>query len=118
MSDVESFETPSRLAASLRIVRDYVAFQVVLGMAGLLEQRIKSAWQRQALHTVTWLSSSILFINICYSSWALIGALGQWATPPHLLHPLRMDQYNPSPWGPIGAVVEYGLAGELLLRAL
>lgn len=113
---MENFEAPSRLAASLRIVRDYLAFQAVLGMAQLLEQRTKSAWQLQALHTVTWLSSSILFINICYSSWALIGAIAQWTTPPHLLEPFRMDHYNPSPWGPIGAVIEYGLAGELISR--
>lgn len=117
-SNVENSEAPSILAASLRIVREYLAFYAVLGIADLVERRTRSAWQLQALHTVTWLSSSILFINLCYSSWALVGAISQWATPAHLRGTFRMDHYNPSPWGPIGAVVEHGLAGKLISRTL
>ena len=114
-AEIENFEAPSLLAASLRIARDYLAFQAVLLAAEWIEQRMQPTWHLQALHTVTWLSSSILFITICYSSWALIGAIGQWATPPDLLGPFRIDQYNPSPWGPVGAVMEHGLAGKLTL---
>ena len=110
--DSKTYEVPSLLWASGRVFCDYLFFYAVLKTTALVEQGTKSAWQLQAVHTMTWLCSSIFFINSCYSFWAVIGAIGQKvrpAEPPELFH---MDHYNPSPWGPFGAAIEYGLAGK------
>lgn len=38
----------------------------------------------------------------------LVGEIGQWFCPSDAY---QSWQYNPTPWGPVGAVIEYGLAG-------
>lgn len=40
----------------------------------------------------------------------IIGEVGQWISPSEAY---QSWDYNPSPWGPVGAVIEYGLAGKI-----
>jgi hypothetical protein len=105
-------KTSSILLALLKLLSDVLAIRFVLWAALQLENRVKeSSVQLQALHTLTWLATSVPFINLCHSGWALVGELGQWMSPSDLF---EMDRHNPSPWGPIGATVEFGLAGECI----
>lgn len=95
--------------ALLKVVLDYLAIQGVNWTSPRLEQRIESTHLLQALHVATWIIASIPFINFCHSCWMVVGEVGQWISPSESYQSL---DYNPSPWGPVGAVIEYGLAGE------
>jgi hypothetical protein len=85
-----------------------MVFQAVLTMAAQLEAKIAVDWQLQALDTVTWIATSVPFINFCHSIWNMVGAFRQIVNPSATFN---ASQYNPSPWGPIGAIVEHGLVG-------
>jgi hypothetical protein len=107
-------KTSSIFSALLKVLSNVLAIRIVLWAALQLENRAKeSSVQLQALHTLTWLATSVPFINFCHSGWAVVGELGQWMSPSDLF---EMDRYNPSPWGPIGATVELGLAGKYIFR--
>jgi hypothetical protein len=99
------------LPAVLKVVLDYLAIQGVNWTSPRLEQKIESPQLLQALHVATWIIASIPFINFCHSCWMVVGEVGQWLAPSEAYQSL---EYNPSPWGPIGAVIEYGLAGTLI----
>lgn len=77
--------------------------------AQLESQLVETGWQRQALHTFAWIATSVPFINSCHSVWGMMGALGQLVNPSMVFD---SEQYNPSPWGPISAIIEHGLAGK------
>jgi hypothetical protein len=101
---------PRWLPALIKFSLDILAIPVVLKTALQLENHmIESNWQLQILDTVTWLAASIPFINICHSGWVVFGELGQWASPSDSFH---MNQNNPGPWGPIDAILDFGLAGK------
>lgn len=70
---------------------------------------VESPWKLQALYTITWLATSVPFINFCHSTCTIVGETGEWIQPSELY---QTEQYNPSPWGPIGAIVEFGLPGR------
>lgn len=95
--------------AVLKVLVDYLAIQGVNWTSPRLEQRLDSPHLVQALHVATWIIASVPFINFCHSCWTVVGEVGQWISPSDTYQSL---EYNPSPWGPIGAVVEYGLAGK------
>ncbi|KAK2060003.1 hypothetical protein LY76DRAFT_429334 [Colletotrichum caudatum] len=93
----------------LKLSRDVLVFRTVLVIAAQLDRRLVGpGWQLQALHTTTWIATSVPFINFCHSAWTVVGALGQLANPSPAFD---LQQYNPSPWGPVGAIIEYGLTG-------
>ncbi|TLD19201.1 hypothetical protein PspLS_09804 [Pyricularia sp. CBS 133598] len=91
----------------LGLLWDIFMFQSVLKIARHLDKRL-FGWQLQTLDTVTWIASSVPFINFCHSTWTLIGLSRHLVSPSSTLNP---QHYNPSPWGPMSAIIEYGLAG-------
>lgn len=98
------------LPAVLKVLVDYLAIQGVNWSSPRLEQKVESHQLLQALHVATWIVASVPFINFCHSCWMVVGELGQWLSPSEAY---QSWDYNPSPWGPVGAVIEYGLAGML-----
>ena len=96
--------------AVLKVLVDYLAIQGVNWSSPRLEQQIESPQLLQALHVATWIIASVPFINFCHSCWMVVGETGQWLSPSEAY---QSWDYNPSPWGPVGAVIEYGLAGML-----
>ncbi|KAK1590394.1 uncharacterized protein LY79DRAFT_217331 [Colletotrichum navitas] len=104
-----SNEQVSIALSILKLSRDILVFRAVLMIAAQLEgQLVGPGWQLRALHTMTLITTSIPFINFCHSVWTMVGALGQLANPSTAFD---MQRYNPSPWGPMGAMIEYGLTG-------
>jgi hypothetical protein len=98
------------IPALLKVFLDYLAIQGVNWTSPRLEQKIEMPQLVQALHVATWIIASVPFINFCHSCWMVVGEVGQAISPSEAYQSL---EYNPSPWGPIGAVIEYGLAGRL-----
>ncbi|KAK7180070.1 hypothetical protein DPSP01_011186 [Paraphaeosphaeria sporulosa] len=91
------------------LLRDIPVFQMVLWTSSQLQAGVaKSPWQLQALNTVTWVGTSGPFINFCHSAWSVVGETNNLMSSSKSFLPQR---YDPSPWGPAGAVIEHGLAG-------
>lgn len=97
------------LPALLKVAVDYLTLTGVNWTSPWLEQKIESPQLLQALHVATWIFASVPFINFCHSCWMTVGEIGQWLAPSEAY---QSWEYNPSPWGPVGAVIEYGLAGK------
>jgi hypothetical protein len=97
------------LPAILKTAVDYLTLTGVNWTSPWLETKVQSPQLLQALHVATWIIASVPFINFCHSCWMTVGEIGQWLSPSAAY---KSWEFNPSPWGPIGAVIEYGLAGE------
>ena len=95
--------------AVLKVAVDYLTLTAVNWTSPWLEQKLEVPQLLQALHVATWIIASIPFINFCHSCWMLVGEIGQHLAPSDAY---QSWEYNPSPWGPVGAVIEYGLAGK------
>lgn len=97
------------LPSLLKVAVDYLTLTGVNWTSPWLESKVESPQLLQALHVATWIIASVPFINFCHSCWMTVGEVGQWLAPSAAY---QSWEYNPSPWGPVGAVIEYGLAGE------
>jgi hypothetical protein len=97
------------LPAILKTAVDYLTLTGVNWTSPWLETKVQSPQLLRALHVATWIIASVPFINFCHSCWMTVGEVGQWLAPSAAY---KSWEFNPSPWGPVGAVIEYGLAGE------